>query len=188
MAPQQKQRKMAIVGSRSVGKSSLTVQYVDGHFVDSYYPTIENTFSKVIKYRNQDFAVEIIDTAGQDEYTLLNNKHFIGVHGYMIVYSVASKQSFEMVRIIRDKILNHLGADTVPIMVVANKSDLRPEQRQVSAVDGKKVAEELGCGFVEASARYNENVGKAFEGMIGEIEKGQEAGQPKEGNKSCAMM
>ncbi|EME81591.1 uncharacterized protein MYCFIDRAFT_87154 [Pseudocercospora fijiensis CIRAD86] len=188
MAPQQKQRKMAIVGSRSVGKSSLTVQYVDGHFVDSYYPTIENTFSKVIRYRNQDFAVEIIDTAGQDEYTLLNNKHFIGVHGYMIVYSVASKQSFEMVRIIRDKILNHLGADAVPIMVVANKSDLRPEQRQVSAGEGKKVAEELGCGFVEASARYNENVGKAFEGMIGEIEKGQEAGQPKEGNKSCAMM
>lgn len=84
------------------------MQFVDGHFVDSYYPTIENTFSKVIRYRNQDFAVEIIDTAGQDEYTILNSKHFIGIHGYMIVYSVASKQSFEMCRIIRDKILNHL--------------------------------------------------------------------------------
>lgn len=92
----------------SPGKSSLTVQYVDGHFVDSYYPTIENTFSKVIRYKNTDFAVEIIDTAGQDEYTILNSKHFIGIHGYMIVYSVASKQSFEMCRIIRDKILNHL--------------------------------------------------------------------------------
>jgi hypothetical protein len=56
---------IAIVGSRSVGKSSLTVQFVDGHFVDSYYPTIENTFSKIIKYKNQDFATEIIDTAGQ---------------------------------------------------------------------------------------------------------------------------
>lgn len=80
------------------------------------------------------------------------------------------------------------GAETVPIMVVANKSDLRPEQRQVSQADGKKLAEELGCGFVEASARYNENVGKAFEGMIGEIEKGQEAGQPKEGNSKCSVM
>lgn len=48
-----------------VGKSSLTVQYVDGHFVESYYPTIENTFSKVIRYKGQDFATEIIDTAGQ---------------------------------------------------------------------------------------------------------------------------
>jgi GTPase SAR1 family protein len=41
------------------------VQFVDGHFVESYYPTIENTFSKVIKYKGQDYATEIIDTAGQ---------------------------------------------------------------------------------------------------------------------------
>lgn len=73
-------------------------------------------------------------------------------------------------------------------MMVANKSDLRPEQRQVSAADGAKLAQELGCGFVEASARYNENVSKAFEGMVAEIEKGQEAGQPKEGNSKCGVM
>lgn len=73
-------------------------------------------------------------------------------------------------------------------MMVGNKSDLRPEQRQVSLTDGKKLAEELGCGYVEASARYNENVSKAFEGMIVEIEKGQEAGQPKDGNSKCALM
>lgn len=48
-----------------MGKSSLTVQFVDGHFVESYYPTIENTFSKVIKFKGQEFATEIIDTAGQ---------------------------------------------------------------------------------------------------------------------------
>ena len=47
------------------GKSSLTVQFVDGHFVESYYPTIENTFSKTIRFKNQDYATEIIDTAGQ---------------------------------------------------------------------------------------------------------------------------
>ena len=48
-----------------LGKSSLTVQFVEGHFVDSYYPTIENNFGKAIKYRGQDFATEIVDTAGQ---------------------------------------------------------------------------------------------------------------------------
>ena len=48
------------------------------------------------------------DDGVQDEYSILNSKHFIGIHGYMIVYSVANKQSFEMARIIRDKILNHL--------------------------------------------------------------------------------
>jgi len=48
-----------------LGKSSLAVRFVDGVFVESYYPTIENTFSKEIKYRGQEYATEIVDTAGQ---------------------------------------------------------------------------------------------------------------------------
>jgi len=185
--PAPKQRKIAIVGSRAVGKSSLTVQFVDGHFVESYYPTIENTFSKIIKYKNQEFATEIIDTAGQDEYSILNSKHFIGIHGYMIVYSVASKQSFEMARIIRDKILNHLGTEWVPLVIVGNKSDLNPAQRQVTAEDGKALADEFKCAWTEASARYNENVQKAFDLMIAEVEKSQNPGEPTGGNK-CVVM
>lgn len=55
----------ASINGQSSGKSSLTVQFVDGHFVDSYYPTIENTFSKVIKHRGNDYATEMVDTAGQ---------------------------------------------------------------------------------------------------------------------------
>lgn len=48
-----------------IGKSSLTVRFVEHHFVESYYPTIENTFSRIIKYNGQDYATEIVDTAGQ---------------------------------------------------------------------------------------------------------------------------
>lgn len=102
------------------------MQFVENHFVESYYPTIENTFSRTIKFKGQEYATEIIDTAGQvcffpnqapvrpltipaqDEYSILNSRHSIGIHGYMLVYSVASKTSFEMVKIIRDKVLNHL--------------------------------------------------------------------------------
>ncbi|KAL2119149.1 hypothetical protein VTJ04DRAFT_6109 [Mycothermus thermophilus] len=182
-----KQRKIAIVGSRSVGKSSLAVQYVDGHFVESYYPTIENTFSKEIRYKGQDFATEIVDTAGQDEYSILSSKHFIGIHGYMVVYSVASLQSFEMVSVIREKILNHLGTDSVPICIVGNKSDLRPEQRQVTPEEGRALAEKFGCAWTEASARYNENVARAFELLIGEIEKTQNPSEPAGGGKCYVM-
>lgn len=182
-----KQRKIAIVGSRSVGKSSLAVQFVDGHFVESYYPTIENTFSKIIKFKNQEFSTEIVDTAGQDEYSILNSKHFIGIHGYMLVYSVSSLPSFEMVQVIREKILNHLGVEWVPIIIVGNKSDLRPEQRQVTAEDGKKLAEKYQCAWTEASARYNENVSKAFELLIGQIEKQQNPNEAPAGGK-CSVM
>ncbi|KAK6349761.1 GTP-binding protein [Orbilia brochopaga] len=181
-----KQRKVAIVGSRAVGKSSLTVQFVENHFVESYYPTIENTFSTVIKYKGQDYATEIVDTAGQDEYSILQSKHSIGIHGYLIAYSVTSSQSFEMVKIIRDKILNHLGADWVPCVLVGNKSDLHI-QRQVSPEEGKALAEEWKCSWTETSARHNENVAKAFELLIAEIEKSQNPAQPPNGGK-CTLM
>ena len=52
----------------------------------------------------------------KDEYSILNSKHFIGIHGYMLVYSVASTQSFEMVQVIRDKILNHLVSKLPPLI------------------------------------------------------------------------
>lgn len=182
-----KQRKIAIVGSRSVGKSSLTVQFVDGHFVESYYPTIENTFSKNIKYKGQDYATEIIDTAGQDEYSILNSKHFIGIHGYVLVYSVQTAASFEMVQVIRDRILNHLGSEWVPLVLVGNKSDLRPDQRQVTLEQGKELAEKFKCAHTETSARFNENVSKVFELMIGQIEKAQNPNEPTGGNK-CTLM
>ena len=79
-----KKRKIAVRGSRSVGwcflrrhsslpsdprvragKSSLVVQYIENIFVESYYPTIEATFSKSIKYKGQEYDCDIIDTAGQ---------------------------------------------------------------------------------------------------------------------------
>ena len=47
--PGAKQRKIAVMGSRSVGKSSLAIQFAQGQFVDSYDPTIENTFNKTMK-------------------------------------------------------------------------------------------------------------------------------------------
>lgn len=196
---------------------------MDGHFVESYYPTIENTFSKEIRVKGQEYATEIVDTAGQDEYSILNSKHFIGIHGYMLVYSVASLPSFEMVQVIRDKILNHLvclsyifpssspfpvlfffslptttdlrflsssnykGTDSVPIVIVGNKSDLRPDQRQVTAEEGKALADRFKCPWTEASARYNENVARAFELLICQIEKSQNPAEPTGGGK-CVLM
>jgi hypothetical protein len=70
---------------------------------------------------------------------------------------------------------------------VGNKSDLRPELRQVTFEEGQKLADEFKCGFTEASARNNDNVAKAFELMIAEIEKSQNPSQPPSGGKCLVM-
>jgi Ras family len=79
---------------------------VDNHFIEPYYPTMEATHFKQIPHKGVEYDVSIIDTAGQDEYSLLSPKHAVGMHGYILVYSVASRQSFDMVKIVYEKLKN----------------------------------------------------------------------------------
>lgn len=150
-----KKRKIAVLGSRSVGKpsssmrrptpthtsvgkSSLVKQYIENHFVESYFPTIERSYTKIVKYNGVDYECEIIDTAGQvaphshrasshilqDEYSPLGAQHAIGIHGYVLVYSITSRNSFDMIQILYDKIIDFCGVTEIPCVIVGSKCDL----------------------------------------------------------------
>lgn len=129
------------------GKSALILQYLENQFVENYYPTIEGSFQRCIKYNGTEYDCEIIDTAGQvsqiascphtprpdqatrtsiikDEYSLVNAKHTIGTHGYIFVYSVASRNSFDVVKVLYDRVLDFSGFQQVPCVIVGSKSDL----------------------------------------------------------------
>lgn len=164
-----KSRKLAVVGARSVGKSSLIVRFVEDHFLDSYYPTLENQFGKNLNIQNQDYAIEILDTAGQDENSILNEKHIVGVHGYVLVFSVTSRHSFETIQHVCNKILNSIGSDDIPMIFVGNKCDLE-YQRQVDKQEGEKLAERYKCKYMEISAKDNLNINQTFESLITDIE------------------
>lgn len=79
------------------------------------------------------------------------------------------------------------GAESVPIMIVGNKRDVKPELRVVSVAEGQKLGQDLKCGWIETSARSSENVANAFELMIAEVEKSQEPDKPAGGGK-CVVM
>jgi len=183
-----KKRKIAVLGTRSVGKSSLVVQFIENNFVESYYPTIESTFVKAIEYRGTAYQCEIIDTAGQDEYSLLSPKHAIGIHGYVLVYSMASRHSFEMVQIVYDKILDFCGLTDIPCVIVGTKSDLH-RSRQVQPTEGQQLAETNNAAWIETSAKDNVNVAQVFEMCLAEIEKRTASSQPEPpAEKRCLIM
>ena len=68
--------------------------------MDSYDPTIENTFTKVLKYRGQEYEVLVVDTAGQDEYSIFPTQYSVDIDGYILVYSIDSEKSFEVVQVL----------------------------------------------------------------------------------------
>ena len=71
-----------------------------------------------------------------------------------------------------DKILNYTGLNNIPFVIVGNKVDLHA-QRQISTADGAKLAKEWQCGFVEVSAKLNQNIPKIFDLILDQINKGE---------------
>ncbi|PPR06580.1 hypothetical protein CVT24_001761 [Panaeolus cyanescens] len=187
-----RKRKIAVLGSRSVGKSSLILQFTDGNFVENYYPTIESVFTKSITHNGTEFSCDIIDTAGQDEYSILSSKHAIGIHGYVLVYSTTSRNSFKMIQIVYDKIIDFCGRQKIPCVIVGSKMDLQAS-RQVQAAEGQKLAEDNHCAWIETSAKEDINVSKVFELCLAEIEKeNQQHTQtdvtPAKNKQGCCIM
>ncbi|KAL3799198.1 hypothetical protein ACHAWO_002918 [Cyclotella atomus] len=187
-------RKIAVLGFRAVGKTSLTNAFVSGTFSDNYDPTIENTHHKTIRFRKVHFATDIIDTAGmklhykwtnvlskfsifastssnQDEYSSISRNASVGVHGYALVFSITSRSSFENIIKINDALLNALGdALDVPRILVGSMKDLG-EEREVSSVQAQKLAESLRIPYMECSSKTGENVAEVFHTLLKEIEK-----------------
>lgn len=73
------------------------------------------------------------------------------------------------------------------MVIVGNKSDLKPELRQVPAEEGLELAKVYKCSFTEASARLDSNVTKAFEFIVAETEKSRDPSKPTGGSKCCVM-
>jgi len=179
-----KKRKIAIMGFRAVGKSTVTIRFVKNVFIETYNPTVENVYNTVIEYKGEKFNTEIVDTAGQDEYSIFQRQYEIGIHGYILMYSVNSRYSFDMVKNINSKIMNALGEDYFPRVLVGNKVDLSSE-RVVSESEGAELAKEWKCGFFETSAKENQNLEAIFQSMLSAIQLIEE---PEEPSSGCVSM
>eukprot|EP01111_Echinosteliopsis_oligospora_P016811 TRINITY_DN7108_c0_g1_i1.p2 TRINITY_DN7108_c0_g1~~TRINITY_DN7108_c0_g1_i1.p2 ORF type:complete len:162 (-),score=38.39 TRINITY_DN7108_c0_g1_i1:554-1039(-) len=143
---------IAMLGRGGVGKTAMTIKFLDPRvdFVE-YDPTIEDAYRKSVNVDGKSCVVEILDFAACDyEETL---KMFINRgHGFMCIYSIIDRQSFNQIISFRDKILHLKAQAKVPMIVVANKSDLE-EQREVSQKEGHDLATIIGCPFIETSAK-----------------------------------
>ena len=170
LSASRKQRDIVVMGFRGVGKSSIVGRFVNHVFESEYNPTIESTYRKRMQYGHESLTLTIHDTTGQDELTVFSARHYIGVHGYIIVYDVTSKHSFEMARYINDKILTTMmgSAEFIPRLLVGNKCDVGG-RRQISYDEGERVAQEMGCDFLEVSAKTNKNVEESFHTLLSSI-------------------
>lgn len=157
--------KLVVVGGGGVGKSALTIQLIQSHFVDEYDPTIEDSYRKQVVIDDKVTILDILDTAGQEEYSAMREQYMRTGEGFLLVYSVTSRTSFDELLTYYQQIQRVKDSDYVPVLIVGNKSDLE-EERQVSYEDGLHMAQQMSAPFLETSAKQAINVEEAFYTLV----------------------
>eukprot|EP00667_Euglena_gracilis_P015269 EG_transcript_15872 len=161
-----KQRKIVILGYAKVGKTALTQQLTEDRFTPEYYPTVDQTHYKTLRIRGEDYLLTLLDTAGQDDTSLFQPRYTIATDGYVIVYSIDDAYSFDIARVLYERIHEYV-VDGV-VVLLGNKTDLEKD-RQVSYQQAQALAEEWKCPFLECSAKRKENIQRVFTTIMEEI-------------------
>lgn len=95
--------------------------------------------------------------------------------GFLIVYSIANRRSFEELGEFRDAILRVKDTDRFPMIIVGNKCDLEAS-REVTTIEGQELAKSYGCPFVETSAKTRTRVDECFFELVKEIRRHESTG------------
>lgn len=160
--------KLVVVGGGGVGKSALTIQLVQSHFVDEYDPTIEDSYRRQVVIDNETCLLDILDTAGQEEYSAMRDSYMRAGEGFLVIYAVNSRSSFDEISSFREQITRVKDSDDIPMIIIGNKIDLEDE-RQVSYGEGCDLSKSFSCPFIETSAKTRINVEEAFFNLVREI-------------------
>jgi GTPase KRas protein len=179
--------KLVVVGGGGVGKSALTIQFIQSHFVDDYDPTIEDSYRKQCVIDDEIALLDVLDTAGQDEYVAMREQYMQNGEGFLLVYSITSRDSFEEINTFHQQILRVKEEESFPVVIVGNKCDLEYE-RQVGMNEGRDLAKHFQCKFLETSAKSRINVDEAFISLVREIRKfnkQKQSGRPALASKAA---
>ncbi len=160
--------KIVLGGDGAVGKTSIRRRYLGEGFTQQYLQTLGADFAlkeTVLKDGNIRFRWQIWDLAGQPAFHEVRKAYFKGCLGALVVYDVTRPETLENAeKWCEDIWENSSYQEKIPIVLIGNKIDLRDTVNDaLTPEDGKKMAEKLGIGFLETSAKTGENIEDAFE-------------------------
>merc|ERR1712242_270487 len=116
--------KVIMVGSGGVGKSALTLQFMYDEFVEDYEPTKADSYRKKVVLDGEEVQIDILDTAGQEDYAAIRDNYFRSGEGFLCVFSITEDDSFQSTQEFREQILRVKGDTNIPFILVGNKADL----------------------------------------------------------------
>lgn len=185
--------KLVVVGGGGVGKSAITIQFIQSYFATDYDPTIEDSYTKQCVIDDVPAKLDILDTAGQEEFSAMREQYMRSGEGFLLVFAVTDHSSFDEILKFHRQILRVKDRDEFPMLMVGNKADL-DNHRSVSIEEAQNMARQLKIPYIECSAKLRMNVDQAFHELVRIVRKFQLSERPplkpnyKKNNKKCCML
>ncbi|TFG28592.1 MAG: GTP-binding protein [Promethearchaeota archaeon] len=154
--------KVMMLGDASVGKTSLTLRYISGFFLEDLKLTIGVDFySKTTDFKDKKVKLQIWDFGGEERFRFLLSQYCKGANGAFFLYDITNRITLDHLPDWTQIIREHAG--DIPIMLIGSKLDLE-KFRSVSREEGILAAKKYNLSsFVELSSKTGQNVEKAFD-------------------------
>lgn len=152
-----------------MGKSSLIRRFVYDEFDDRYLPTLGAKVSKKVIHcgledRAFDATLDVWDIMGTPSFReLLREAYFQSTQGILAVADATRPPTIEGLTRWASSVRRVAGP--VPVVMLANKTDLLPRLGPVASTM-ERVADRMGQAWFPTSAKTGENVERAFEGLV----------------------
>jgi Ras-related protein R-Ras2 len=164
--------------------------------VTDYDPTIEDSYRKQCVIDGQVGKLDTLDTAGQEEFSAMREQYMRSGEGFLLVFSVTDRLSFNEMNNFYRQILRVKDCDEFPMILVGNKSDYETPPRCVTQTEAKLMAKEFGVPYIETSAKLKHNVDQAFHDLVRNIRQFQKlpaapsvgSDGPSGCDKCCAIL
>ena len=160
------QKKVCVLGSFGVGKTSLVRRYVQSIFSDTYLTTVGvKVDKKSVTVGSDEVTLVLWDIAGEDDINAIRMTYVRGAGGYFLVADGTRPETLEIAKSIQSRVTTEVG--TVPFLLLLNKADLL-ENWGLSR-EPVEALESAGWTVMRTSAKTGEGVEEAFQELAGRM-------------------
>lgn len=161
--------------------------------MEDYEPTKADSYRKKVVLQGSECQIDILDTAGQEDYAVVRDNYFRSGEGFLCVFSLVDRETFVATSDFREQILRVKVNEQTPLILVGNKRDLADGSREVSSDDAEALARSWGVPYVETSAKTKVNVDRVYYDLLGRIQQKKQQDVPgpkktKKKKKKCTIL
>jgi len=161
---------VSILGESSVGKTSMINSLKGFEFDPNQIATIGvDDFIDEAKFENKEYKFKIFDTAGQERYKCISTNTIQIADGFLLVFSVTDKKSFELLDHWIKNINDLVDIKSKILILAGNKADIDDDEREVSREEAENYANQNNILYFETSAKSGLNIKEVFNKLYEDI-------------------